>query len=44
MWEETDNKYKFELSSVDENDDIYCVFAVKDIYNNVNYSPLLSLK
>lgn len=44
MWEETDYDYKFELSSVDENDDIYCVFVVKDIQNNKYYSPLMSLK
>lgn len=32
------------LSSLDDNEDYYCVFKIRDIYGNVYYSKLLSIK
>ncbi len=44
MWEETDNKYKFELTSLDESGDYYCVFVIKDVQDKAYYSNLISIK
>ena len=36
-------KYHFELSSIDKKD-FYCVFAIKDIYNNAHWSNLIGME
>lgn len=43
FWEVKDNKFHFEVSSLDKSGDYYCVFAIKDTQNNVNYSNLINI-
>ena len=44
FWEVTGNTYKIKTTSLDDNGEYYCVFAIKDVQNNVNYSNLISIK
>ena len=42
-FEEKPNKFKFQLSKLDDGD-YYCVFIITDTHNNVSYSKLIKLK
>ena len=44
FWEVKGNNYKIETASLDKSGDYYCIFAVKDVQNNVYYSNLISIK
>ncbi|MBR4830605.1 MAG: hypothetical protein IKZ96_02445 [Bacilli bacterium] len=44
FWEVKTNNYKIETTSLDSNGDYYCVFAIRDVQNNVYYSNLISIK
>ncbi len=44
MFEVNDNKYHFEVTSIDNKEDYYCVFVIKDVQNKGYYSNLISMK